>query len=194
MVKTCSACQETKPREAFSERATAKDGLRGQCKACRVTSSTAWIHNNRERYNARIRADRAKNPAKYHQWSKAYAERDPERYAAIKRSWPESNPERRTAISRRYTASHLPESLALVRRRQATKLSATPAWADLDLIKDLYRLAAVWSEATGTKYHVDHAVPLQSARVCGLHCEANLQILPARENRAKLNRWWPDMP
>ena len=42
--------------------------------------------------------------------------------------------------------------------------------------------------------HVDHIVPLQSALVCGLHCEANLEIIPGAANEAKKNYWWPDMP
>jgi hypothetical protein len=43
------------------------------------------------------------------------------------------------------------------------------------------------------EYHVDHIVPLTSDLVCGLHCEANLQIAVGKDNIAKNNRWWPDM-
>lgn len=44
-------------------------------------------------------------------------------------------------------------------------------------------------------------MPLKNCVVCGeefkargLHCEDNLQILPALDNLSKGNRHWPDMP
>ena len=64
----------------------------------------------------------------------------------------------------------------------------TPAWADHKL------MAAIYKRADRLNHHVDHIVPLNHPLVCGLHCEANLQILTAVENLAKSNHMWPDHP
>lgn len=79
---------------------------------------------------------------------------------------------------------------------RAQTLRATPKWLKPEhraLIKAMYLHAKQRSEATGEKQVVDHIVPKISPWVCGLHVPWNLQILPARENTAKSNAWWPDM-
>lgn len=78
--------------------------------------------------------------------------------------------------------------------RRARKFKATPTWANLSVIKKIYKEAHKLSKSSGTVHHVDHIVPLNSNIVCGLHCEDNLQILPAFENLSKGNKYWPNMP
>lgn len=87
-----------------------------------------------------------------------------------------------------------PYNAARSRARQALKQNAIPPWADLKAIIALYDEANRLTAETGIVHEVDHMVPLQSKRVCGLHCEANLHILTREANRAKSNRYWPDCP
>lgn len=73
------------------------------------------------------------------------------------------------------------------KRRQAC-LKATPAWINQEDMKSFYL------EASYFGLEVDHIVPLNSPLVCGLHVEHNIQLLNSKQNKAKGNRWWPDMP
>lgn len=185
--KSCTRCGEFKPIDQFP---LCKGKLRARCKPCHTQQAIEWQNNNREKSRARGRAH-------YHRHYQATHLGPPiPRHIlnARKRAVEHANPERTRAAKKRWADANKEVGRARVRRRQARQLQACPAWADADLMADFYALAAIWSEATGEKYEVDHHVPLISDRVCGLHCEANLSILTKRENVQKGNRWWPDMP
>jgi len=70
-------------------------------------------------------------------------------------------------------------------KRRAAKLRATPTWANLLTISEIYKTAAQKGVS------VDHIVPLLHPDVCGLHCEDNLQFLTGSANSSKGNRTWP---
>lgn len=192
--KQCSKCGESKPLSEYHKRPSSTDGLRHQCKVCRIKNASDWIANNRAQYNARIRRGRVADPSKYKAWERNYRERDVEHFLSVKRDWVARNQKTRKETVRRYGQSHKAEACAKTRLRQLTQARATPAWADLGLVKDFYRLARIYSEATGDAHHVDHIVPVRGKTVCGLHCEANLQVIHGVANRAKSNLHWPDMP
>ena len=67
-------------------------------------------------------------------------------------------------------------------KRRAAKLQATPKWADLEAIKEVYK-------SCPPGYHVDHVIPLQGELVCGLHVHKNLKPIPAKENNSKSNKY-----
>lgn len=118
------------------------------------------------------------NPDKNKLSQKKYTEKNSSRINSYKRAWNKANPE----ICAKQCAD-----------RRARKLRATVKWANQDRIQLIYTKAnrlELWLEID---FHVDHIVPLKSKFVCGLHCEDNLQILPAKENQHKLNSYWPDM-
>ncbi|WP_175982579.1 hypothetical protein [Caballeronia zhejiangensis] len=74
----------------------------------------------------------------------------------------------------------------------AQRIIATPPWADMRLVRNVYDEAARLTWQTGIEHHVDHIVPLNHPRVCGLRVHYNLRALPAKVNGAKSNNWCPE--
>ena len=72
---------------------------------------------------------------------------------------------------------------------KASKDNRTPAWADLDAIRAIYKDCAAINRVSSTRHEVDHIVPLRGELVSGLHVAHNLQIIPAVENSSKGNTW-----
>lgn len=84
--------------------------------------------------------------------------------------------------SREHYIKNKSNYLARNAKRRAQKLKATPSWTDYEKIKQIYL-------SCPDGCHVDHIIPLQGARVSGLHVETNLQYLTAEENLKKHNKF-----
>jgi hypothetical protein len=167
-VKSCSQCGEMKYLSEFHKRARSKDGLCYACKPCVVAARCAYAKREPERHAVQCRKGNSK-------WRKE----NRELCSSIALAWEKAFPARVNANQA---------------RRNASKLQATPAWANEFFIEEAYELAQLRTKATGFQWHVDHIVPLRSKFVCGLHVESNLQVIPAVENCIKSNKYWPDMP
>ena len=85
--------------------------------------------------------------------------------------------------------NNLDKSCAKSGKYRASKLQAIPEWADLTEIERIYLNSRDMTKYTGVKHHVDHVVPLKGKLVCGLHVENNLQIITAKENNRKSNKF-----
>ena len=77
-------------------------------------------------------------------------------------------------------------------KRRSTELKATVGWEeDLNsfVLSAAYLLTKEREELTKIKWEVDHIIPLQGERVCGLHWYPNIQVIPQYENRSKGNKY-----
>ena len=70
---------------------------------------------------------------------------------------------------------------------------ARPPWASPAECMAFWRLSQDITARTGVQHSVDHIVPLQHPTVCGLHCPANMRVIPLVLNLSKSNNYWPDM-
>ena len=158
-VKTCNQCGAVKALTEFYKDKTKKGGYKKQCKACVNKVNLKYRIANKDAVN---------------QMSKDWVNRNSERRKEIANSWSRRNPEWGRLSSA---------------KRRATKLHATPAWADQEAITAIYKEARRLQEVLGIPMHVDHLVPLQGELVCGLHVETNLAIIPAALNLKKSNKF-----
>ena len=145
----------------------------------------------REANPDKVKAYREANPDKIIAQTKAYREANSDKAKARRKAYREANPDKVKARRKAYREANPDKSNAAAAKWRAKKFHATPSWLtnqDLEQIKFFYSLAKDMESLTGTKYHVDHIVPLQGRNVSGLHVPWNLQVITATNNRSKSNK------
>jgi hypothetical protein len=133
-------------------------------------------------------------------YQRTYRETNREKLTIQKRAYREANreaviegqrrcyQERRDYYQRRARERYEADpSYALMQAAERRLLvqQATPAWADRNVMAQIYRDARRLSKETGIPHEVDHIVPIKGETVCGLHWEGNLCIVTKDENRRK---------
>ena len=140
-------------------------------------------------YAATARKKYRLNPGPKRQQGRQWARDNPNKVRAHGRAWRDANRSRVRALKKALLQT--PKGKSMRRKAHIERMhrlfDAIPPWADREAIERFYA-------GTPEGCHVDHVIPLANrsgARtaegflVCGLHCEANLQYLPALENSLK---------
>lgn len=174
MTRHCNCCQTTKPVSEFYPT------YKTQCRPCLQAKALL----KRDEKLAYQREWRAKNPDAFARWREENIDRVRENWTR----WSAENKARRAASYAAWARKNRDRVNALDAKRNAAKAKATPSWADPAAIRAIYREAARLTQETGVRHEVDHIYPLRGRMVCGLHCEANLQVLTKAENQRKYNR------
>lgn len=151
-----------------------------RCFGCAAENTAKWRKNNSEKA-------KAYSSQYLPEWRKNNADKVREDGRIRMKEWRAANAEK---VKEK---ANSPEMRAYRSALRAKTRKATPGWADQFIISEIYLLADERTKYTGIKWQVDHIVPLQSKRVCGLHCEENLRVIPAKDNASKGNRHWPCM-
>lgn len=204
----CTICKQCSSAYLAEYRESKRDALSEQKKA--------YYRKNKPRILATNRSYRALNRDKAVAYSRAYYAADTGEHAARNRRWRSRNTDKSRAIESKWRSGNKEKVNAKSARRRAAKFVSTPIWANETAILGFFANAQHESVRTGVKHDVDHIVPItpplvQSLSlgnlhpkktfvgplipiVYGLHCESNLRVIQASENRAKSNKHWPDMP
>lgn len=186
-MKTCRRCGETKPLTEFP---MCRGRPRARCKPCHTRDACEWQAKNRDKATANGRRWRERHPPPPAKFPPAKSDEERlERRREARRRWLVAHPDKMQHCRTAWAEANKPRLRASVRRRQARRRNATPKWADKTAILSFYVRAEMLTQQTGIPHEVDHIIPLQGRNVCGLHWEANLQVLPRRTNRVKHNRF-----
>jgi hypothetical protein len=144
----------------------------------KVAYDREWKQKNKEKLAAQSNARYHANPAKQRDSNRRWRRKNPGKHELGLKNWRTAHPE---------------INLANARARYAAERQAVPLWAGRKRMLAWYAARLAAQELFGVAVQVDHIVPLRSNKVCGLHCEDNMQLLPAVVNAAKSNRVWSDM-
>ena len=174
MNKTCACCKLELPVEKFFKSSIRKDGLHCYCKSCE---------------NEKSRQQYAKHKTRKDAQNKRWYEQNKQIRLLSQYAWQEKNKDKVSEIQKNHRKRNLAKDCAKVMKREASKINATPIWANNTRIQCYYSLAAMFNKNTDQKWHVDHIVPLRGKNVCGLHVDYNLRVIPAIENMKKGNRY-----
>lgn len=192
-MKRCCVCNLEKDLDEFYARTKSLDGKQPRCKACHKEFKKKWEAANRDKKREYDRKSWTKHRDKRIQQSTQWRENNKERKKLIDSLWAKNNRDKANENNRRWASKNKDYRRANCAKRRAQKLKATVSWSNDFFIQEAYSLAALRTSLFNFEWEVDHIVPLRNPAVCGLHCEANLQVIPQKDNGSKGNRWWPDM-
>lgn len=136
-----------------------------------------YYAKNREKILAKVKRQRDLDRDNVNAKDRIYYHLNKDKLLSRSKVWRESN--------RGYIYS-----LNRVRKNKMNKLQ-TPSWADKESINIIYEQARRISQIEGIQYHVDHIIPIKGKLVSGLHVINNLQIIPAKINMSKHNKFTP---
>jgi hypothetical protein len=161
------------PKRSFAEYCT---------KTC---ARKAYYLNNKEKLKQLKKKYCLKNKDKIKEYQKIYQKEYWKQYYLNnknkKKEWRLKNKDKKNKYQREYQLKNPHLRNAITAKYRALKLLATPKFANLNKIKEIYKNCP-------KGFHVDHIIPLNNKMVCGLHVEWNLQYLTPYDNKSKSNK------
>lgn len=124
------------------------------------------------------------------EYNQQYYQKNKDRLKLKHRLYREKNLSLYRAMTRASQKKNPACSAAHSAKRRAIKSMCTPKWltpTHIEQINMFYECSAFYSNLTGTKFQVDHIIPMQGKEVCGLHVPWNLQVITREENISERN-------
>jgi len=171
--KQCGNCKDIKHFSFFSSNQCGKYNLSSRCKQC----DNLYYQKNKEKIKEKAKNWRSNNRQRSLESKKNHYQKNSDSYKLRARSWELQNKDKHEELAYFYCA-----------KRRSSKKTATPPWADINSIKEIYA-QALRMKNSGLDVEVDHVIPLVHNLVCGLHVAENLKIISKQDNRKKHNKF-----
>jgi len=216
--KMCVECKQQQEVSNFYKNKSTRDGLANKCKSCAAKYDAKYRMQNSVRLSKANAKWREQNATEHKNLMKRWRDSHRDELVEYRRKnrdaiqqamaqWRILNQDHIQAYAARYYLLHRDEILERCRvdriinsykyvarrmKRRADLKQATPKWADLKAIEQVYYECVQLTNTTGVAHEVDHYYPINGELVCGLHVPNNLQILLAVDNNKKRN-YHPDL-
>jgi hypothetical protein len=162
LTKTCFKCKEEKLLEFFHKHKKTKDGHLNKCSSCSLKDLYEWRLNNpdyRKKEHEKIRQK-------------------------------ENRLTRQEYLLKLKTNSKGRKVTSLWYQHKRRTQFSNFIYSELDefVFKEACILRDIRNKTTNITWHIDHIVPINYDKACGLHNAFNLQVVPSVWNCKKSNR------
>jgi hypothetical protein len=148
---------------------------------------------NKERYNLNRNQARKERIEKARECQRNYYYKNNEKEKYKQSIYREKHAEQERERAKAWRKEHPGECTEQSITKHCRKINRTPAWADIEKIREIYKERTKLTKETGIIHHVDHIIPLKGKTVSGLHVHYNLRIITASENIRKHNKLLEDL-
>lgn len=145
--------------------------------------SRDYYAHNAEEMKARQRAYYNTRREYYRLLNASYYQTNKTELISYQRAYYNTNREPILEKKRAYYDDNKADFLRRNAQRRAVEKRATPRWANLQAMANVYKQCIDKTIMTGISHHVHHIIPLRDdPTVCGLHCEANLIVVTEQKH------------